>query len=102
MHQTIRAAMTKKTTTLTNAVVHYNRDCAKLAKMCPKGCFIPLPKPLPTTLAQLKACPELMESVWIEPVDSEKQCCIFKANICNGICAVHQINQCAEEALRLG
>ncbi|KAJ2923323.1 hypothetical protein H1R20_g13768, partial [Candolleomyces eurysporus] len=55
MHQTICATMSKKTAALTNAVEHYNRDCEKLAKVRPHNCTIPLPKPLPTNLKQLKA-----------------------------------------------
>ncbi|RXW16674.1 hypothetical protein EST38_g9188 [Candolleomyces aberdarensis] len=102
MHQTIRATMSKKTAALTNAVEHYNRDCEKLAKMRPQNCAIPLPKPLPTNLKQLKACPDLMESVWLEPVDSEKQRWVYDADIRDGIRAVHRIDRCAEEARRLG
>lgn len=102
MHQTIRAAMSKKTIALNNAVAHYNRDCQKLAKSRPKKCTIPIPKPLPTELKKLKTCPDLMESVWIEPVDSEKQRWVYDASIRDGIRAVHQIDHCAEEIRRLG
>ncbi|KAJ2915397.1 hypothetical protein MD484_g5045, partial [Candolleomyces efflorescens] len=102
MHQTIRASMSKKTAALTSAIEHYNRDCNKLAKSRPPKCTIPVPKPLPTTLKMLKACPDLMESVWIEPVDAEKQRWVHDAGIQSGIRAVHRLERCAEETRRLG
>ncbi|KAJ2914823.1 hypothetical protein MD484_g5591, partial [Candolleomyces efflorescens] len=102
MHQTIRASMSKKTAALTSAVEHYNRDCNKLAKARPPKCTIPVPKPLPSTLKLLKACPDLMESVWIEPIDPQKQRWVHDAGIRSGIRAVHRLERCAEETRRLG
>lgn len=101
MHQAVRAAMSKKNQTLTNAVQRYNVECTAILKMWPPDCQIPKPEPLPTSLTELKACTTLMESVWVSRVESDHRW-VRDPDVREGICAMHKVARCREERRRLG
>lgn len=101
MHQTVRAAMSKKTQSLNNAVERYNVECTAILKIWPPDCQIPKPEPLPTSLTELKACTTLMESVWVSKVETDHRW-VRDPDVREGIRAMHKAARCIEERKRLG
>ncbi|KAF6747718.1 hypothetical protein DFP72DRAFT_821404 [Ephemerocybe angulata] len=102
MHQHVRHAMSKKTSALESAVKRYNTECKHLASLKQPSCRIPIPEPLPTSLADLKTSTTLMENVWVDPIDQETHRWVRDVNVRDGIRAMHKIDRCSEELHRLG
>ncbi|KAJ2913948.1 hypothetical protein MD484_g6465, partial [Candolleomyces efflorescens] len=84
MHQHVRSAMTKKTASLATAIKRYNAECQALAAIAKAEWNIPLPEPLPTSMAELKKCTTLMEN-----------------DVRDGIRAMLRLKRCTEEKRRL-
>ncbi|KAJ2934713.1 hypothetical protein H1R20_g2362, partial [Candolleomyces eurysporus] len=102
MHQHVRSSMSKKTAALTATIKRYNTECQALAAMRPPGCQIPIPDPLPTSMAELKKDTSLMENVWIEPVTDDSHRWVHDQDVRDGIRAMLRLKRCREERRRLG
>ncbi|KAF6744700.1 hypothetical protein DFP72DRAFT_1018573 [Ephemerocybe angulata] len=102
MHQHVRHAMSKKTSALENAVKRYNSEVKHLVSLRKSNCTIPIPEPLPTSIADLKTSTTLMEAVWVDPVDPETHRWVRDAKVRDGIRAMHKLDRCQEELHRLG
>lgn len=63
---------------------------------------IPIPKPLPTTIHQLKETSHLMEDVWIEPTSGPIPRWLESLDVREGIRAMLKLDRCKEERVRLG
>lgn len=101
MHQHVRSAMTKKAASLTAALKRYNTECRALSAMAKEEWNIPLPEPLPTSLADLKKCTTLMENVWVEPVQGDSKRWVHDQDVRDGIRAMLRLKRCNEEQRRL-
>ena len=101
MHQHVRSAMAKKAASLTTAIKRYNKECQALSAIAKPEWNIPLPKPLPTSMAELKKCTTLMENVWVEPVVDDSKRWVHDQDVRDGIRAMLRLKRCNEESRRL-
>ncbi|KAJ2912261.1 hypothetical protein MD484_g8155, partial [Candolleomyces efflorescens] len=101
MHQHVRSAMTKKTASLATAIKRYNTECQALSTIAKTEWNIPLPEPLPTSMAELKKCTTLMENVWVEPVEDDSKRWVHDQDVRDGIRAMLRVKRCTEERRRL-
>ncbi|KAJ6578348.1 hypothetical protein B0H19DRAFT_1253593 [Mycena capillaripes] len=67
LYQATRKAISKRQPALLKLNDRFNENCAKLETLCPVGCRIPIPVPLPTQLTALRSDPSLHEDVCISP-----------------------------------
>ncbi|KAM6491874.1 hypothetical protein JOM56_012733 [Amanita muscaria] len=101
LHQTTRKAMAKRKPALLAAIRKFNTYCEKLDSLYQVGTSVPLPKPLPVHLGELKNCPHLMEDVWISPSTGPIPRWLDDENVRQGIRALLKLDRCAEERCRL-
>jgi hypothetical protein len=94
--------MTKRTSTLNNAIENFNKERKKLVKLNKPHYRIPIPDELPTKMVDLKKCSTLMESVWVAPVDKSVHRWVHDADVREGIRALLKLDRCTEEQRRLG
>ncbi|KAJ6469415.1 hypothetical protein C8R45DRAFT_837134 [Mycena sanguinolenta] len=101
LYQATRAAISKRQPALLKLIHRFNENCAKLEDLCPVGCRIPLPAPLPTQLTALRADPTLHEDVCISPSLGQIPRWLNDDDVRDGIRSLHIIDRCREEAFRL-
>ncbi|KZV97794.1 hypothetical protein EXIGLDRAFT_580691, partial [Exidia glandulosa HHB12029] len=101
LHQRTLRGMKKRTPALVRAVARYNALCDALRAKLPEGLDFPLPEKLPIHLAELRNDPALLEDVWIEGVQGRSAPWLVDASVRRGIRAVHTIDRCNEEEVRL-
>lgn len=86
-----------------SAIRKYNHYCEQLAESYDSTYTIPLPPPLPTKLAELRADQTLLQDVWITPsVAGEIPLWLEDTDIREGIRAMLKRDRCHEEQRRLG
>ncbi|KAJ2917427.1 hypothetical protein MD484_g3033, partial [Candolleomyces efflorescens] len=102
LHQATRAAITKRKPAFLSAIRRYNKYCDELKVLLDAKWGIPVPKPLPTTIHQLKEASHLMEDVWIEPSTGPIPRWLESLDVREGIRAMLKLDRCKEERLRLG
>lgn len=83
------------------AIRKFNSYCEQLESRYGVSSGIPLPSPLPTKLADLRADPTLMEDVWITPSVGEVPRWLEDHEVRDGIHALLKHDRCQEEQLRL-
>lgn len=84
------------------AIKKFNSYCAKLEDIHDPAWDIPLPLPLPTTLADLRDRSSLMEDVWVSPSETKQQPWLNDPDVRAGIRAMIKLDRCIEEQRRLG
>ncbi|KIL60922.1 hypothetical protein M378DRAFT_1061934 [Amanita muscaria Koide BX008] len=103
LHQQTKSAIAKRKPALAAAIRKYNNYCQKLADLRPPDNDIPVPRPLPTDLTQLRNNnSELMEDVWISPTPNKKVRWLDEPEVREGIRAMLKQQRCLEERRRLG
>ncbi|KAF7972323.1 hypothetical protein HWV62_18424 [Athelia sp. TMB] len=102
IHQKTRNAITKRTPALLRSIRTFNKYCAKLDGLHDPSWNIPIPKPLPTKLSQLRDDSSLMEDVWISREHERIPRWLDDANVRDGIRALMKHDRCLEERRRLG
>ncbi|KJA14936.1 hypothetical protein HYPSUDRAFT_412056 [Hypholoma sublateritium FD-334 SS-4] len=102
LHQQTRKAIAKRTPALLSAIRKFNAYCVKLENMYDPAWNIPLPLPLPTTLADLRDRSDLMEDVWVSTSETVQQPWLDNPDIRAGIRAMIKLDRCIEEQHRLG
>ncbi|KAJ7202987.1 hypothetical protein B0H12DRAFT_1035731 [Mycena haematopus] len=101
LYQATRAAISKRQPALLKLIHKFNENCAKLHDLCPIGCRIPLPAPLPTQLTGLRSDPSLHEDICISPSPGQIPRWLNDDDVRDGIRSLHMIDRCREEASRL-
>ncbi|KAG2124876.1 hypothetical protein DEU56DRAFT_963177 [Suillus clintonianus] len=101
LHQQTRKAIAKRQPALMTAIRKFNSYCEQLESHYDISSGIPLPSPLPTKLADLRADPTLMEDVWITPSVGEVPRWLEDSEVRDGIRALLKRDHCQEERLRL-
>ncbi|KAJ6462576.1 hypothetical protein C8R45DRAFT_841653 [Mycena sanguinolenta] len=101
LHQATRKAITRWQPALIKAIAKYNAYCEKLNSLRPPGCQIPVPALLSTRLNGLRDDPTLHEDVWIEQSGGPIPCWLDDCDVRDGICSLHILDRCIEEAARL-
>ncbi|KAH7097510.1 hypothetical protein BKA62DRAFT_623799, partial [Auriculariales sp. MPI-PUGE-AT-0066] len=81
-------------------LARYNDLCEQIANLAP-GDDIALPQPLDTNLATLRDSPALLEDVWIGGPRPATDRWLTDANVHVAIRAMHQLDRCREEEVRL-
>ncbi|KAK1226972.1 hypothetical protein PQX77_010040 [Marasmius sp. AFHP31] len=101
-HQIALKNMTKRKATFTNSVRKFNQFCAYLETNYKQHYNIPVPRPLPVTIAALRDSEtnDLWEDVWITNSKPPPRW-LTDDNARKGIRAVLSLDRCAEERLRL-
>jgi len=84
------------------AIRKYNHFCEQLSQLHNASWAIPLPSPLPTTLANLRNDPTLMQDIWITPSVGEVPQWLEDSDVRDGIRALVKTERCLEEQRRLG
>ncbi|KAF8430674.1 hypothetical protein L210DRAFT_3417312 [Boletus edulis BED1] len=102
LHQRTRKAIAKRQPALMAAIRKYNGYCTQLEELHDATWFIPLPKPLPTKLNELRNHESLMEDVWITPSIGEIPRWMNDQVVRGGIRAMLKRDRCVEEQQRLG
>ncbi|KAH7905365.1 hypothetical protein BJ138DRAFT_1138299 [Hygrophoropsis aurantiaca] len=102
LHQHTRKAIAKRQPALMTALRKFNGYCDRLASLYQEEWPIPLPQPLPTTLAALRTDQTLLEDIWINPVAGNKPRWLEDRNVREGIRAMLKRTRCIEEQRRLG
>ncbi|KAG9309294.1 hypothetical protein JVU11DRAFT_10781 [Chiua virens] len=102
LHQQTRKAIAKRQPALMAAIRKFNTYCEHLAELHDASCSIPIPNPLPTKLAELRADQSLMEDVWITPSLGAVPLWISDRDIRSGIRGMLKSDRCLEERHRLG
>ncbi|KAF8131913.1 hypothetical protein EV363DRAFT_1449621 [Boletus edulis] len=102
LHQRTRKAIAKRQPALMAAIRKYNGYCTQLEELHDATWFIPLPKPLPTKLNELRNHESLMEDVWITPTIGEIPRWMNDQVVRGGIRAMLKRDRCVEEQQRLG
>ncbi|KAJ6553265.1 hypothetical protein B0H19DRAFT_1377852 [Mycena capillaripes] len=101
LYQATRKAISKRQPALLKLIDRFNENCAKLETLCPVGCRIPIPVPLPTQLTVLRLDPSLHEDVCISPSPGRIPRWLNDDDVRDGIRSLHIIDRCREEAARL-
>ncbi|KAL0062006.1 hypothetical protein AAF712_011162 [Marasmius tenuissimus] len=101
-HQIALKNMTKRKATFANSVRKFNQFCAYLETNYKQHYNIPVPRPLPVTIAALRDSEtnDLWEDVWITNSKPPPRW-LTDDNARKGIRAVLSLDRCAEERLRL-
>ena len=102
LHQQTRKAIAKRQPALTAALRKYNHYCEQLSRLHNPSWGIPLPSPLPTTLAELRNDPTLMQDIWITPSEGKVPRWLEDTDVRDGIRALIKTERCLEEQRRLG
>ena len=102
LHQQTRKAISKRQPALMNAIRKFNTYCGELKALYDPLWLIPLPRPLSTKLAELRADQSLMEDVWIKPADDQVPLWLEDQNVRQGIRGLLKRDRCIEEHCRLG
>lgn len=103
MHQHTRKAIAKRQPALLNAIRRYNKFCIVLKETRSLECSIPVPKPLPTSLQELRSeMSDLMEDVVIAPPKEGHIHWLEDTNARIGIRAMLKRQRCIEESKCLG
>jgi hypothetical protein len=85
------------------AIRKYNSYCKILEEVQPTDKDIPVPRPLPTDLTELRnGNSDLMEDVWITPMADKKVRWLEEPDVRKGIHAMLKQQRCVEERRRLG
>lgn len=87
---------------MTTAVCRFNRYCAELTALYDPEWNIPLPRPLPITIAELRKEPDLLEDVWIYRTEVAVPPWLGDSTVRNGIRGMLRQDRCLEERRRLG
>ncbi|KAJ2911476.1 hypothetical protein MD484_g8939, partial [Candolleomyces efflorescens] len=102
LHQATRAAISKRKPAFLSAIRRFNKYCDELKVLIDPKWGIPVPKPLPTTIHQLRETSHLMEDVWIEPSSGAIPRWLESLDVREGIRAMLKLDRCKEERVRLG
>ena len=102
LHQQTRKAIAKRQPALMAAIRKFNTYCERLAELHDPSCSIPIPNPLPTKLAELRADQSLVEDVWITPSSGAVPLWISDRDVRSGIRGMLKSDHCLEEHCRLG
>lgn len=84
------------------AIRKFNQYCATMESLYKPEWSIPLPPPLPTELAELRACTHLMEDVWVSPSAGNIPRWLDDLDVREGIRAMQKVDRAKEERDRLG
>ncbi|EIW84350.1 hypothetical protein CONPUDRAFT_50174 [Coniophora puteana RWD-64-598 SS2] len=101
LHQHTRKSIAKRQPALMAAIRKYNSYCETLESLYQSSWKIPLPRPLPTKLAQLREDDALMEDVWISRSAEEIPRWLEDVDVRDGIRAMLKLKRCEEEKVRL-
>lgn len=101
-HQRTRQAITRRKPALLRAIRTFNKYCATLADLYDPSWAIPLPQPMPTSLAALRDRSDLMEDVWISRREEELPLRLADPNIRDGMRTMLKKDSCLSERRRLG
>ncbi|KAF8444153.1 hypothetical protein L210DRAFT_3611346 [Boletus edulis BED1] len=102
LHQRTRKAIAKRQPALMSAIRKFNTYCAQLEELHDPSWLIPVLRPLPTKLNELRNDDSLMEDVWITPSLEQIPRWMDDKNVRCGIRAVLKRDRCLEERRRLG
>ncbi|KAN0087822.1 hypothetical protein V8E55_006443 [Tylopilus felleus] len=102
LHQQTRKAIAKCQPALMSAIRKFNTYCEHLAELHDPSWSIPVPNPLLTKLAELRADQTLMEDVWITPSVGAVPLWIADQDVRNGIRGMLKGDRCLEEQRCLG
>ncbi|PPQ73357.1 hypothetical protein CVT26_015449 [Gymnopilus dilepis] len=100
LHQQTRKAIAKRKPALMSSIRKYNEHCATLEQLYDPSYKLPLPRPLPMKLADLRDNSDLMEDVWTTPGD-ELPLWLESTDVRAGIRAMLKRDRCIEELQRL-
>ena len=104
LHQATCNSITKRKPALLQALNKYNEYCGTLRKTAPPNCPLPIPKPLPQKLSELRDIETsgLMEDVWITPSDDPQlPRWLEDIDVRRGIRALHKLDRCNKERQKL-
>jgi hypothetical protein len=104
LHQHTRKAISKWQPALLSAIHQYNKFCMTLKEKHSSTCKIPIPKPLPTSLQELRSeASHIMEDVIVTPASSRSAIqWLEDINVRKAIRAMLKRKRCIEERRRLG
>ncbi|EAU89215.2 hypothetical protein CC1G_03480 [Coprinopsis cinerea okayama7 len=102
LHQATRKSIQRRKPALMRAIHKHNEICTKLAKLHKRKWKLPLPKPLPTKLGDLRNSPALLEDVWITRINGPMPEWLENPDVRRGIRAHLKLKRCSEERIRLG
>ncbi|KAG6376560.1 hypothetical protein JVT61DRAFT_1536 [Boletus reticuloceps] len=88
LHQCTRKAIAKRQPALMSAICKFNTYCAQLEELHDLSWLIPVLRPLPTKLNELRNDDSLMEDVWITPSLGQIPRWMDDKNVHRGIRAV--------------
>ncbi|KAF9037521.1 hypothetical protein BJ165DRAFT_1314737, partial [Panaeolus papilionaceus] len=102
LHQSIRASISKHSASLKTKIAKYNQYCTKLKTLYKPHYKLPLPKPLPTAVHELRAqAHSLTENVCLAASKFDLMDWEIDPATQDGIQALLQIDRCDEELERL-
>lgn len=84
------------------AIRKFNSYCERLESLYNPAWNVPLPTPLPTKLAELRADQTLMQDVWVTPAIGDVPRWLEDSDVRDGIRALLKRDRCREEQKRLG
>src|ERR1700761_9288931 len=102
LYQATRHAITRRQPALLKSINKFNNYCAEFERLRPPNCQIPVPRPLPTQLSELRDDPALHEDVWVTPSEGHIPRWLDDEDVRQGIQSIHVVDRCMEEDHRLG
>lgn len=102
LHQLTRKAITKRKPVLVNLIKKFNQYCETLQLLhSDRTKHIPIPRPLPMELADLRNNSDLMEDVWISSTSEPPPRWLVDSSVRKGIQSFLQLDRALEEEHRL-
>ncbi|KAK0196126.1 hypothetical protein F5146DRAFT_1133595 [Armillaria mellea] len=103
LHQQTQKSISHHKPALMAAIRKFNKYVEQLAHLANENKIeFPLPCQLSAKLSHLRNSDDLLQDVWIQAIPTEAPAWLVDVNMCQGIQAMLQLDQCLEECCRLG